>query len=155
MAEQQTVPVMVQEVQSKLSGLISVIKELQGTVKQLNKEYVHLEKESKKGRGKRGKPVASDSPRPPSGFAKPTNLSPKLCDFLEIPHDTMKSRTEVTRAINSYVKKNNLQNPNNLKEIKPDSKLADLLNTADSDDVLTYFNLQRFMKPLFISNVSK
>lgn len=159
MAEQQTVPVMVQEVQGKLSGLISAIKEVQGTVKQLNKEYVRLEKEAKKGASKRGKKAAKTgadpaNPRPPSGFAKPTKLSPKLCDFLDVPHGTEKSRTDVTRVINAYVKENKLQNPDNLKEIKPDIKLAALLNTADSDEVLTYFNLQRFMKPLFISSAA-
>ena len=150
---------MIKDVQEKLSGMLTVIKQLQGTIKQLSKEYVRLEKEvskrsGKKGKGK-GKKGDSDNstPRPPSGFAKPTKLTSKLCDFLNILHDSELSRTEVTRKINAYVKEHKLQNPANLKEIIPDDNLESLLNTkAQPDKVLTYFNLQTFMKPLFISS---
>jgi len=55
-----------------------------------------------------------------SGLSKPMNLSPELQDVVgagPMP------RTEVTKALWVYIKKNNLQNPENKREIMADEKL--------------------------------
>ena len=87
-------------------------------------------------------------PRAPSGFAKPTYLSSNLCKFLDLPKDTMLARTEVTRKVNAYIKAHGLQNPENKKEILPDTKLKKIL-TLEKGTPLTYFNLQKAIKLCF------
>ena len=72
-----------------------------------------------------------------------------MCLFLEVENGTELPRTEVTRRVNRYVKENDLQNPENKKQILADGKLKSLLYLSD-DDELTYFNLQRFMKIHFL-----
>ena len=126
------------------------VKDLKAQVKALqkhaNKEHKDLEKAAK---GKRKKGGNGDKPkRAPSGFAKPTRLSPELCVFLGVDSDTELARTEVTKKITTYVKEHDLQKPENKKIILPDSKLGGLLNVPSSE-ILTYFNLQRYMKVHF------
>ena len=86
--------------------------------------------------------------RPPSGFAKPALISDELCCFLGTPSGTEMARTEVTKLITSYIKEHNLQNAANKREIAPDAKLKNLLN-INKGDVLTFFNLQKYMKVHF------
>lgn len=84
----------------------------------------------------------------PSGFAKPVGLSPELCKFLRVSDDTKLARTEVTKKIFRYVKKNGLQHPGNKRIILPDNKLGALLNVPDKE-TLTVFDLYRYMKVHF------
>tara|TARA_Y100000817_G_scaffold205804_1_gene161327 strand:- start:300 stop:746 length:447 start_codon:yes stop_codon:yes gene_type:complete len=109
--------------------------------KMVNKEMNHLSRELKKRR-KSGK-------RKPSGFAVPTKISDKLCDFMEKPHGSEVARTEVTQYIIKYIKSHKLQYPKNRKIIKPNSKLETLLDT-NKDEELTYFNLQKYMNKHFL-----
>lgn len=87
----------------------------------------------------------------PSGFNKPSPISTELAAFLNKPADIQMSRTEVTRALSAYIKQHNLQNPENRKFIVPDAPLASLLRIS-RDDSLSYFNLQKHLKHLFISS---
>lgn len=91
--------------------------------------------------------------RAPSGFIKPTLISPELATFLGKPSGTEMARTEVTREINKYIKAHKLQDPENGRKINPDAPLAKLLKIK-KDDTLTYFNLQRYMSPHFPSSAS-
>jgi upstream activation factor subunit UAF30 len=95
------------------------------------------------------KKKASNAQRKPSGFTKPTPITPELATFLGKPAGTEMARTDVTREINDYIKAHDLQDDANGRQINPDKKLATLLNVK-KDDVLTYFNLQKFMSPHFI-----
>ena len=89
-----------------------------------------------------------------SGFAKPTAVSVELCKFMGLKDGTEVARTEVTKFLTTYIKENNLQNAENKRVIVPDKKLASLLNVGKKDE-LTYFNLQKYMKPHFVSSSSK
>lgn len=130
-------------VQKHVKELTAQVKGLQ---KHVAKEHRDLEKSS---RGRKKKGVDGDKPkRAPSGFAKPTGLSSELCEFLGVPVDTQLARTDVTKQITTYVKEHELYNPENKKIILPDAKLGALLNVP-SEEVLTYFNLQRYMKVHF------
>ena len=91
----------------------------------------------------------SKGSRAPSGFVKPTAISKDLAKFLGVAENTMIARTDVTKLITSYVKDNKLHAPNNGRQILPDKKLMALLDCKSSDEV-TYFNLQKYMKPHFI-----
>ncbi len=86
----------------------------------------------------------------PSGFANPTKVTKELCEFMNKQEGTQIARTEVTRALISYIKANNLQNKANKKIILPDEKLKFLLG-INQEQELTYFNLQKYMNKHFIS----
>lgn len=125
-----------------LEAVQKQVKALIVTVKNLKKENEKLKKlTARKG----GKKAASTTPRQPSGFAKPSLLSDELCDFLGVAKGSSMSRTDVTAKVNEYIKKNNLRNETDKREILPDGKLSKILNLG-KEDKLTYFNLQRFMK---------
>lgn len=85
----------------------------------------------------------------PSGFAKPSNISTKLCSFLNKPTGTKMARTEVTQHLIKYINNNNLQNTENKTIINPDDKLTSLLD-IDQQNKLTYFNLQKYMNKHFV-----
>ena len=108
--------------------------------KNVKKEVKQLKKEISKKRGAKGKPK--------SGFAKPTNVSNKLCEFMIKPSGTEIARTEVTKYLIKYIQTNNLQNPENKQIITPDDKLKQLLGITEKDE-LTYFNLQKYMNQHF------
>lgn len=87
--------------------------------------------------------------RQPSGFIRPTLISDELAIFLGKDIGSEMARTAVTNHINTYIKQNNLKDPINGRQINADSKLSKLLKLG-KEDVLTYFNLQRYMKHHFI-----
>lgn len=130
--------------EEKMAQLVSVLKEAQAQLKVVKKEFDRLKKTADKVERKRANARST-----PNGFAKPTKISDELCVFLGVPKGTEKSRTEVTREINKYVKAKNLSDPKNKRIIRPDATLKKLLNSTDKDEV-TYFNLQKFLKHHFI-----
>ena len=111
--------------------------------KSISKEHRQLEKRVK---GKKRRVVNPDAP--PSGFAKPGNVSDELRKFLNLGKDELIARTEVTKAINAYCKKHNLQNEKDKRQILPDTHLRKLLKMKKSDE-LTFFNLQTYLKVHF------
>ena len=82
-----------------------------------------------------------------SGFEKPTLISDELAVFFGKEKGSRMARTEVSKLIHQYVQQHNLQNKENRRIIHPDAKLKKLLDSKD--DQLTYFNLQRYLKPHF------
>ena len=92
--------------------------------------------------------------RTPSGFTKPMLISDELAMFLGEHAGTEMARTDVSRAINSYIKQNGLCDQEDDRKINPDEKLSNLLRLKEKEkDKLTYFNLQKYMKHHFIKNV--
>lgn len=86
--------------------------------------------------------------RRPISFTQPTRISNELAKFLGKPVGTEMARTDVSRHINSYIRVNNLADPQNGRIINADSKLRKLLRLGKNDQ-LTYFNLQKYMKHHF------
>jgi len=127
----------------------TVMKTLYSNLKILQKEVLRERKEFKKRTDKIKK--KSDKKRSPSGFAKPSPITNELCEFLGIENNTELARTEVTSKVIAYVKEQNLQNPENKKQIILNDKLNKLLQPAP-EDVVTFFNLQTYLKKHFISN---
>jgi len=87
-----------------------------------------------------------DPNAPPSGFQKPLNVSPELRKFLGLPDGELIARTQVTKSVNAYCKEHNLQNPEDKRIILADSTLRKLLKLGKNDE-LTFFNLQKYLKP--------
>lgn len=140
---------LISSVVEKVSALSGQIKEIQASLKLLAKEHEKQQKIIEKVQKKR-----ENARKSPSGFAKPNKISDELCDFIGVPHGTEKSRTEVTRFINAYVKEHNLNNPKNRRVIIPDAKLKSILNVKDNEEV-TFFILQRLISHHFPLSISK
>jgi len=128
--------------QSMLSQFSSLRTELKTLERQTMKQLKVVEKlNNKKKRGAK---------RKPSGFVKPSPISDELALFLGKEKGVEMARTDVTREINQYIRSHNLQDKANGRQINPDKALSTLLKiTPESDVVLTYFNLQRYMGPHF------
>lgn len=129
-----------------IQTMTMLLAKLKGDYKVLEKQVLREARSMDKVNAKRKKSKGS---RAPSGFVKPTAISKDLAKFLGVAEDTKMARTDVTKMITAYVKDNKLQAPNNGRKIIPDKKLMGLLNCKASDEV-TYFNLQKYMKPHFI-----
>lgn len=129
----------------KTVGTLSTLKsEFKLLEKYANKELRALQKSHKRKGANAGN-------RSPSGFVKPTLISNELASFLGRASGSEMARTEVTREINMYIRANSLQDKSNGRQINADDKLSALLKLKDGD-VLTYFNLQKFMSCHFAKN---
>jgi len=133
----------------KVNSLSAYIKDIQANLKVLSKEYDKQQKIIEKAQKKR-----QNAKNSPSGFAKPNKISDELCDFIGVPHGTEKSRTDITRLINAYVKEHNLNKPENKRFILPDTKLKKILNVGDSEEI-NYFILQKLISHHFPVSASK
>jgi len=131
-----------QQVNALLSGLRSDFRALE---KKATRELKAANKANQKRKRKQGN-------RSPSGFVKPTLISNELAEFLGKDKGTEMARTEVTREINAYIRKHNLQDKQNGRKIIPDPSLAKLLKLTKSDE-LTYFNLQKYMSPHLVTSL--
>ena len=136
------------EFSAKIQQISSIFSSIKGDFKTLEKNITRELKAAQKSSAKRAKRAGN---RQPSGFVKPTRISDELAKFLGKSVGTEMARTDVSKEINAYIRANNLQRPDNGRFIVPDAKLTTLLKLG-KDDELSYFNLQRYMKPHFIKN---
>tara|TARA_Y100000389_G_scaffold204868_1_gene260284 strand:- start:1205 stop:1762 length:558 start_codon:yes stop_codon:yes gene_type:complete len=141
-----------------MKTMLNDIENIQKTLKLMQGEMKKEIKEVDKLQKKKKKPVVQFDENgekivQKTGFALPVPLSPQLCDFLGMVHGSLLSRTDVTRLINAYIKEHSLQDKQNGRQINPDDKLNKLLNVTQND--LSYFTLQRYMKGHFIKKDGK
>lgn len=146
-----------EQLQEQFGVVNNAVKSMTVMLKNLQKKYAKLWKASqKKQKQKRGAGAANaggaaGQDKPANGFAKPTKLSDELCKFLKVPPGTEMGRTQVTKMLTEYVKKNNLQQEQDKRVINPDPALRGVLKTGPEDKV-TYFNLQKFIKHHFVKD---
>ena len=100
---------------------------------------------AKKANGKKKRRVTNGGP---SGLSKPGPVSDDLRSFLGLGKDELIARTEVTRRVTEYCRKNGLQDQKDKRILLPDKKLKTLLHLKKGDE-LTFFNLQKYMKVHF------
>jgi upstream activation factor subunit UAF30 len=91
------------------------------------------------------------APRKKCGFALPTEVTDELCEFLGMEKGNKIARTEVTKQIMEYIKRNHLQNPENKKMIVPDEKLWKLIGEEARGHEITHFTIQKYINKHFIS----
>jgi len=139
----------VQILADKIGNLAVIIKDIQASLKPVLKDHDKLRKIVERIQKKR-----DNARKSPSGFAKPNKISDELCDFIGVPHGTEKSRTDITRYINAYVKEHNLNKPTNRRIILPDEKLKKILKINNNEEV-TFFILQRLISHHFPASGSK
>ena len=130
---------------AKLQQVCAAMSSLKSEFRALEKKATRELKAAQKSAAKKKRKSGN---RQPSGFVKPTLISPALAAFLGKPEGTEMARTEVTREINGYIRQHKLQDKNNGRIIRPDAKLKGLLNIGAGEE-LTYFNLQKYMSPHF------
>ena len=137
---------------TKFQAMVSQFTALKAELKTLERRTVKELKVVQKIHNKKRK----KGTRAPSGFVKPSPISDELASFLGKEKGVEMARTDVTREINKYIRAHDLQDKENGRKINPDKPLRDLLKlTPDSDIVLTYFNLQRYMGPHFPKQVKE
>jgi upstream activation factor subunit UAF30 len=129
---------------TKLQQMGTMITAIKSEYRALERKWVREIKQSQKLAKKKRK-VGN---RAPSGFVKAARISDELAAFLNVDKGVEMARTDVTKEITAYVKAHSLQDKDNGRQINPDAKLKKLLHLG-SDDVLSYFNLQKFMSPHF------
>lgn len=130
---------------TKMKAVSEMMSHLRNDFKLLEKKATRELKAANKANARR---KSRQSNRSPSGFVKPTDISGELATFLGKEKGVQMARTEVTREINAYIRKNNLQDNKNGRKINADAKLSKLLKLKNGEE-LTYFNLQKFMSPHF------
>ena len=158
--EQQTVDSLFQSLASQVEALVETQKTLLTTlrraVKLYNRESREMARTNARLAAKRARRQGGDgTKRAPSGFQIPSSISDALCDFLGVPHGTKKSRNEVTKQINAYIREKNLQVQENRRSFVPDNKLSAILGKlqdVDASSGFTYFNLQRYISRHFTPN---
>ena len=133
---------------AKLQNMAQLITQLKSEYRALEKKWHREIKQSQKVAKKKRK----NGNRAPSGFVKPTRISDELAAFLGVDKGVEMARTDVTKEITAYIGAHSLQDKDNGRQINPDAKLKKLLSLG-GDDVLTYFNLQKFMSPHFAKSV--
>ena len=111
-------------------------------------EMRNLKKQIKKLKPQKNKKVLKPD-RKPHGFAVPSIVSDELCAFMKVEKGTLVSRTNVTKRLTEYISENKLQNPENRRQIVPDTILSSLLGESAKDAYLTHFTIQKYMNHHF------
>lgn len=146
------VPTLSDQFADLLSQLSSLRTQLSAVTTQARVLAKRSERELKQAQ-KAGKKKRKAGSKEPSGFTKPAQISSELAAFLGKAEGTEMARTEVTKELQKYILSHKLQDPSNRRNINPDTKLRKLLGMKKSDS-LTYFNLQKWMKPHFKTSTS-
>lgn len=145
----------VQTVGDEIRGMVSTLTTMRETISSLYTQLKKLEKrvareiKDARKRKRRARVEGADGqviPAKPSIFQIPTKLSDDLCSFLGKPKGSEMSRSNVTKAVTTYIKEKNLKNKH---DITPDAPLRKLLGVP-SDQQLTYFNLQKYLNKHYI-----
>ena len=139
-----------EDVVSALNMVKGHITSIQNSIRQLEKDV----KKQMKGLKKEAIKSKNKGNRSPSGFAKPSKVTKELCEFMNRSEGSEIARTEVTKALVSYIKENKLENEANRKIIMPDNKLKFLLGLEDGQE-LTFFNIQKYMNKHFVKDVAE
>jgi hypothetical protein len=131
-----------------LNGLRETISTLHSQLKKLEKRVAREIKDARKRKRRAPQLDENGAAKPArlSIFEIPTKLSDDLCSFLAKPKGSEMSRSNVTKAVTTYIKEKGLKNKH---DIKPDASLKKLLRLTDADN-LTYFNLQRYLNTHYI-----
>ena len=146
-------------VDAKIQQVSSILASLKNDSKALRKQIAQdkkaTEKLAKKSAKKKRAVVEGEEAKPRnSGFMRPVKISDELASFLGKATGTVMGRQDANDEIRKYVSTHNLKETEKGKgrNINPDAKLSALLKLP-ANEQLTYFNLQKYMKPHFIKIV--
>jgi chromatin remodeling complex protein RSC6 len=122
------------------------------TTRQMSARMKLIQKEHAKNSRKHSRKTSDDpdSKKKTALSLTQYTISDELCMFLGFPLNSNVPRSEVTKAINSYIKENNLQDPANRKFILLEgSPAADKLKVLlrNPEQPVTFFSIQKYLKP--------
>ena len=83
------------------------------------------------------------------GFRRKCRISDAMCEFMGLVPESTSSRVDVNQAIHDYVKTNRLIDAENAQRIIPDEKLWALLSEDATNNKITYFSIQKYIKHHF------
>ena len=138
------VPANVKKMEKAIQSMDMLIKEQHTRMNHLEKEFTHFKKMASSFIENIRK-NCEKKPRKASGFVLPVPISNELCDFLDIPHGSQVSRTEVTKYLIAYINENDLTNPEKKTLVIPNEKLHALLGPTVDLETLTRFTIQKYM----------
>lgn len=135
-------------------GVLEVVKNNLKETTAIKNALVRVRRDVDKGLRKKSKTTRRIAdPNRPTGFKKPIEISTELAKFLKVEPGTKMSRTDVTKAINIYIKEHDLQNPLAKREFdlnkSPAGKALFKLLNPTGEAAVSYFNLQRWLAPHF------
>ena len=145
---QQTVGDEIRSMVSALTTMRETISTLHTQLKKLEKRVAREIKDARKRKRRATTLDANGEAKPVrlSIFEIPTKLTDDLCAFLGKPKGSEMSRSNVTKAVTTYIKEKGLKNKH---DIKPDAPLKKLLAPPEGEP-LTYFNLQKYLNKHYI-----
>lgn len=121
-----------ERLEQQFSALMDSMKEFSRTVRDtlnsFQSELRTLMTQSKKLRRKTKKRTRGN--KSPNGFTKTVAVSADMLKFCGKSEGNEMSRNEVNQFIHSYIREHNLQNPNNKRQIVPDSNLKKVLDLS-------------------------
>jgi hypothetical protein len=85
-----------------------------------------------------------------SQFIRPYPVDDEMADFAQWDRGSEHSRIDITRAVCQYIKNNNLQIPENRKNISMDPSLKSLFGLES--ETITYPQIQKYIGSHFIKN---
>jgi len=148
-----TLPLKVKKMMLKLSNLKTRLHDNKREATQMYIEVNAIEKMMEQYVSKlekiEQKNATEKRKRKPSGFAKPTTVSPELCVFMGKQVGELISRTETSKFLSNYISTNQLSDPKNKTVIRPDNALAQLLGEEAQRNKITYFSIQKYMNRHF------
>jgi chromatin remodeling complex protein RSC6 len=134
-------------IQTKFDGIFGSLSTFKTQISSLQQQIKTLEKDVLKDLNAANKIIEKAKNRPkrkPSGFALKVQISDELKNFMGVDKNELVARTDVTKFLIGYIKDNKLQNKDDRRIIECDKCLKKLLNLPNGD-VVTYFNIQRYM----------
>jgi len=132
------------EVNSAFNDLKLAQDNYQKSIKKLN---IAFESQLKKEQKQANKPKKE---RKACGFAVAVAVSDAMCEFMEVEKGSLIARTDITKKLNSYIKANTLENPENRQQILPDEKLWKILGEDAKGANITHFTIQKYINGHFI-----
>ena len=118
-----------------------------GFLRSLNTRLKKLQKQTSRIAKGKSKRVGNTTN---SGFLKPVAVSDEIRKFAGWEKDELHSRVDVTKFICQHIKKNNLQKPEDRRQIIPDNTLKKILNIKkDNKDPIPYYEIQKHIKHHF------
>lgn len=151
--EESNTEILFNKLLTQFQDVQSVMKVLSTNLKVLQKQYLKDQRESKKLSLKKQAKKANSGKKTTSGITSPTPITPDLAKFLGLDENQMIPRTKVTSMVIEYIKKNDLQNKENKKQIIPNVALESILQA--NGEVVTFFNLQTYLKKHFLKNTTE
>ncbi len=143
-------PLNVDQALERLGATVEAMRKLAVAAAAQLKLAKKLARRTERGRRTHAKPVEEGVERKPSGFARPSALSDELCGFLGVASGSSLPRTEVTKMICKYIKERSLALEGNKRAVdftNPASAALHALLQPEPGAHVTYFNLQRYLKP--------